>query len=154
MSDSLGPYELQPTRLLCPWDFPGKRTGVGCHCLLQITLKYSINVSFNWLYDFWCFLVYSSHLCSFFDSICIKAWVLNFLWCCNTLFKLKKIIHNIFSVFWIVFWTISALENLAHSLYVLGYCHFKNKILFIFFLKVVDFILFIFLKYIVQWVFF
>ena len=26
---------LQPTRLLCPWDFPGKSTGVGCHCLLQ-----------------------------------------------------------------------------------------------------------------------
>ena len=21
-------------RLLCPWDFPGKSTGVGCHCLL------------------------------------------------------------------------------------------------------------------------
>ena len=21
--------------LLCPWDFPGKSTGVGCHCLLQ-----------------------------------------------------------------------------------------------------------------------
>ena len=26
---------LQPTRLLRPWDFPGKSTGVGCHCLLQ-----------------------------------------------------------------------------------------------------------------------
>ena len=25
---------LQPTRLFCPWDFPGKSTGVGCHCLL------------------------------------------------------------------------------------------------------------------------
>ena len=25
---------LQPTRLLRPWDFPGKSTGVGCHCLL------------------------------------------------------------------------------------------------------------------------
>ena len=24
---------LQPTRLLCPWDFPGKSTRVGCHCL-------------------------------------------------------------------------------------------------------------------------
>ena len=27
----------QPTRLLHPWDFPGKSTGVGCHCLLQTT---------------------------------------------------------------------------------------------------------------------
>ena len=34
MSDSLRPRGLQPTRLLCPWDFPGKCTGVGCHCLL------------------------------------------------------------------------------------------------------------------------
>ena len=29
------PHGLQPTRLLRPWDFPGKSTGVGCHCLLQ-----------------------------------------------------------------------------------------------------------------------
>ena len=34
-SDSLQPYRLQPARLLCPWDFPGKNTGVGCHFLLQ-----------------------------------------------------------------------------------------------------------------------
>ena len=26
---------LQPTRLLCPWHSPGKKTGVGCHSLLQ-----------------------------------------------------------------------------------------------------------------------
>ena len=31
----LATHGLQPTRLLCPWDFPGKSTGVGCHCLLQ-----------------------------------------------------------------------------------------------------------------------
>ena len=35
MSDSLRPHGLQPTRLLHPWDFPGKSTGVDCHCLLQ-----------------------------------------------------------------------------------------------------------------------
>ena len=28
-------HVLQPTSLLCPWDFPGKNTGVGCHFLLQ-----------------------------------------------------------------------------------------------------------------------
>ena len=27
------PHGLQPTRLLHPWDFPGKNTGVGCHNL-------------------------------------------------------------------------------------------------------------------------
>ena len=26
---------LQPTRLLRPWDFPAKSTGVGCHVLLR-----------------------------------------------------------------------------------------------------------------------
>ena len=29
------PHEVQPTRLLCLWDSPGKNTGVGCHFLLQ-----------------------------------------------------------------------------------------------------------------------
>ena len=29
------PCELQPARLLCPWDVPGKNTGVGCHSLPQ-----------------------------------------------------------------------------------------------------------------------
>ena len=35
MSNSLRPYELYLTRLLCPWDSPGKNSGVGCHALLQ-----------------------------------------------------------------------------------------------------------------------
>ena len=35
MSNPQRPHGLQPTRLLCPWDFPGKSTGVGCHCLLR-----------------------------------------------------------------------------------------------------------------------
>ena len=35
VSNSLWPHGLQPARLLCPWDSPGKNTGVGCHALLQ-----------------------------------------------------------------------------------------------------------------------
>ena len=35
MSDSGRPQRWQPTRLPCPWDSPGKNTGVGCHFLLQ-----------------------------------------------------------------------------------------------------------------------
>ena len=35
VSYSLRPYGLKPTRFLCPWDFPGKNVGVGCHFLLQ-----------------------------------------------------------------------------------------------------------------------
>ena len=38
VSDSSRPHGLQPTRLLCPWDFPGKNTGVGCHCLVHQNL--------------------------------------------------------------------------------------------------------------------
>ena len=37
VSHSLRPRGLQPTRLLRPWDSPGKNTGVGCHFLLQGT---------------------------------------------------------------------------------------------------------------------
>ena len=35
MFDSVQPHRWQPTRLLCPWDSPGKNTGVGCHFLFQ-----------------------------------------------------------------------------------------------------------------------
>ena len=35
MSDSVQSHRWQPTRLPCPWDPPGKNTGVGCHFLLQ-----------------------------------------------------------------------------------------------------------------------
>ena len=35
MSDSVRPHRRQPTRLPCPWDSPGKNTGVGCHFLVQ-----------------------------------------------------------------------------------------------------------------------
>ena len=35
VSDSAEPQIWQPIRLPCPWDSPGKNTGVGCHFLLQ-----------------------------------------------------------------------------------------------------------------------
>ena len=31
----LQPHGMQPARLLCPWSFPSKSTGVGCHFLFQ-----------------------------------------------------------------------------------------------------------------------
>ena len=48
------PHGLQPSRLLHPWDFPGKSTGVGCHCLLQNVwlgqVSWSVSSSFpQWL---------------------------------------------------------------------------------------------------------
>ena len=35
MSNSLWPCELRPTRLLCPWNSPGKNTRMGSSMLLQ-----------------------------------------------------------------------------------------------------------------------
>ena len=32
-------WTVQPARLLCPWDSPGKNTGVGCHALLQCMIR-------------------------------------------------------------------------------------------------------------------
>ena len=36
LSDPQRPHGLQPTRLLHPWDFPGRSTGLRCHCLLRV----------------------------------------------------------------------------------------------------------------------
>ena len=65
VSDSSWPREGQPTRLLCPWNFPGKSTGVDCHCLLHDTVQYIPNL---------------------WNCISTKLQVyLNILLCCNTL---------------------------------------------------------------------
>ena len=47
VSNPQQPHGLQPSRLLCPWDFPGKSTGVGCHCHLHVRIWY-LSFSF-WL---------------------------------------------------------------------------------------------------------
>ena len=45
MSDSQRPHGLRPTRLLSPWDFPDKSTGVGCHCLLGLVCILIVKLS-------------------------------------------------------------------------------------------------------------
>ena len=47
VSDSMRPCGLQPTRLLHPWDFPGKNTGAGCHCLLPYTSYSTVNYVYH-----------------------------------------------------------------------------------------------------------
>ena len=47
VSNSSLPHGLQPTRLLRPWNFPGKSTGVGCHCLLWLFLLLRV-IGQNW----------------------------------------------------------------------------------------------------------
>ena len=39
MSNSLRPHELQSSRLLCPWDFPGKNTRMGCHSSSRVSSR-------------------------------------------------------------------------------------------------------------------
>ena len=57
VSNSLWLHELQPSRLLCPWDSPGKSTRVGCHFLLFTTSSLPLpgkpqiwNFGCQWLY--------------------------------------------------------------------------------------------------------
>ena len=50
------PMDYSLARLLCPWDSPGKNTGVGCHALLQEILLTSVknNVSILTALQLWC----------------------------------------------------------------------------------------------------
>ena len=50
MSDSSPPHGLQPTRLLHPWDFPGKSIGVDRQCLLLYFL-YILTNTCNYIHN-------------------------------------------------------------------------------------------------------
>ena len=63
VSNSWRPRGLQPTRLLRPWGFPGKSTGVGCHGLLWLR-----NTRW-WLIRRLCFLI-----CVFMTSKVLTMW--------------------------------------------------------------------------------
>ena len=84
MPSSLRPHGLQPMRLLYPWDFPGKNTGVVCHFLCStIFCRFSSNFivpPFPNILSFWAkiflsffqvpFTVFQeTELCVFFFSI-------------------------------------------------------------------------------------
>ena len=60
-------HGLQPTRLLRPWDFPGKSTGVGCHCLLRHLLHSSLYI------DSFLFLLFQSGFLFFLSSLIAVA---------------------------------------------------------------------------------
>ena len=85
MSDSQRPHGLQPTRLFHPWDFPGKSTGLGCHCLLPNFLEEFSSLShyifFSPLYFFALItkedLLYLSLL--FFETLHLNDYIFPFL---------------------------------------------------------------------------
>ena len=74
-SDSSRPHGLQPTRLLRPWDFPGKSTGVGCHCLVIIKEYWKGSGSVCVSSSQWCVWV-SQCLCvhSLTVWVCLSVW--------------------------------------------------------------------------------
>ena len=72
VSDSSRPHGLRPTRLLHPWNFPGKSTGVGCHCLLR-----SFWLLLGVLWKEWCWSWNSSTLATSCEEL--THW--QRLWC-------------------------------------------------------------------------
>ena len=54
ISNSLRPHGLWPTRILCPWNSPGKKTGVGCHFLLHICIIFDDSHSGKFEVSFYC----------------------------------------------------------------------------------------------------
>ena len=71
MSNPQQLHGLQPTRLLHPWDFPGKGTGVGCHCLLQTESQFSSTI----LVIFFFFLHYGFNMTE--DSLALTPLTLD-----------------------------------------------------------------------------
>ena len=88
MSDSSRPHGLQPTRLLRPWDFPGKRTGVGslnfsCIFWIQASILFPQSwimftvITLNYFSDRW--LIFSVSIsCRFLSG----SFVCNVFLCC------------------------------------------------------------------------
>ena len=58
VSDSSQPHGLQPITFLCPWGFPGKSTGVGCHCPLW---ELDWNPPIYWMHKLFPLTLWSSH---------------------------------------------------------------------------------------------
>jgi len=76
MSNSVRPHGLQPTRLLCPWDSPGKNTGVGCHFLLHFKYYLVIILTFSLSLLMCIYLAVSSLVCGTQDPHCV-TWDLS-----------------------------------------------------------------------------
>ena len=71
VSDSQRPHGLQPSRLLCPWDFPGKSTGVGCHCLLQLRwlCRYKCPLTYGAVRNFILYSILGRYIIYFVNSL-------------------------------------------------------------------------------------
>ena len=84
-------HGLQPSRLLLPWDFSGKSTGVGCHCLRVCTYTWensivSVLKSKKKFHQIFC----STFVNTFAHILCYIFW--NFL---NTIHQQFMIFSNL-----------------------------------------------------------
>ena len=78
---------MEPTRLLCPLDFPGKNTGVGCHFLLQVFLASPTLAGgffYHWaIWEFFICLQKILHYAKQFFSFIFISWRLITLQYCS-----------------------------------------------------------------------
>ena len=80
---TLQPQGVKPSRFLCPWNSPGKNTGMGCHSLLRgIFSPQELNLS---LLHCRLILYHLSHQGSF-------KWNMNLLYSSNTYYALMLIV--------------------------------------------------------------
>ena len=81
------PHRWQPTRLLCPWDSPGKNTGVGCHFLLQcmkVKSESEVTQLCPTLIDTVVWSPPGSSLHGIFQARVLKWGAIAFSWFCHT----------------------------------------------------------------------
>ena len=77
--ETLWAIALYPTRLLCPWDFPGKNTGVGCHFLLQSLPDPGIELRYTFLADSLLFEPWGNPHFAWMDTIPLYRYITTYL---------------------------------------------------------------------------
>ena len=92
---------MEPARLLCPWDCPGKNTGVGCHSLLHgIFQTQGSNLSLPHCRQILYHLSHQGHPCLPTRVTTIQTSIVIVLHVYE--FNVNKIIHTVFFFFWLL----------------------------------------------------
>ena len=128
MSNSQRPHGLQSTRLLCRWNFPGKSTGMECHCLLcqvlTISVLYHDHSYVDCSFDITNFLekqlVFPFILFSFISQHCSlkKAFLALFTILCNSEFSSVYIFLYHFSFTFLLSSTICKVSSDNHLVFL------------------------------------
>ena len=111
ISDSLWLHELYPTRLLCPWNSPGRNTVEGSHSLLHgIFLIHGLRLGWN-ITSFYFFLL-----------ICVSVPNYHFSFKWNKYFLVSYFIWLIdFLDLFIFYMLVAVLDNRASTFKLLSY---------------------------------